>query len=456
MVDLSKHMARAKQALERRNWEMAIAIGEECQEVDPVNIEVYRLLVDAAKRQAKESGKKGLLGGLSMPSFSKDPQKQLSTAMKRVSSSPDAKAFAAAGDAAMKVHQSGIKGAIDVAIYLFEEVRATGLFNEEVLWNLANLYYARFQETKDGEALERALKTMGELERAKPNHPEAGRSIKNWEAMRSMVRRSQGATAGGGTAATTDYRSQLSSDEKARRQEIMNRLIRGPEDAVEVMKYVDEDLQVDPSDKSLWLKKGDIHRRINEFAEAKAAYIKAQELDAHDFVVTMRLGEVRIFEAQQEIEAMAAAGQDVTAARQQLNQMEIDEYKRRVERQPTEMNHHFELGRRHYQAGNIEAAASEFQQTVRDQRLRRPSHRFLGACFTKKKLFDLAVQQYDSYLKLAEDDSADEAKDVRYSVGRILEEQGKKEQAANHYRRLVEIDLGYKDAATRLGALGGG
>jgi tetratricopeptide (TPR) repeat protein len=453
MVDLSKHMARAKQALDRRNWEMAIAIGEECQEVDPVNIEVYRLLVDAAKRQAKEGGKKGLLGGLSMPSFSKDPQKLLTNAMKRVSGSPDVKSFAAAGDAAMKVHQSGIKGAADIAIFLYEEVRATGLFNAEVLWNLANLHFAKFQDSKDGECLERALKIMGELERAMPNHNEAGRTMKNWEAMRSMVRRTQAASGG---AATTDYRSQLSNDEKARRQEIMNRLIRGPEDAVEVMKYVDEDLQANPTDKALWLKKGDVHRRITQHAEAKAAYIKAQEIDPHDFVVTMRLGDVRIAEAQDEIEAMSASGQDVTDAKQKLNQLEIDEFKRRVDRQPTEMNHHFELGRRHYQAGNIEVAASEFQQTVRDQRLRRPSHRYLGACFTKKKLFDLAVQQYDSFLKLTEDDSVDEAKDVRYSVGRILEEQGKKEAASNHYRRLVEIDLGYKDAATRLGALGGG
>lgn len=452
MVDLSKHLAKAKQAMERRNWEMAIAIAEECQEVDPVNLEVYRMLVDAAKRQAKESGKKGFLGGISMPSFSKDPQKQLTAAIKKVAASPDAKAFAAAGEAAMKVHQSGVKAAVDVAIFLYEEVRATGLFNEDALWNLSNLYFAKFQDSKDSEYLERALKTMGELERAKPNHPEAGRTIKNWEAMRSMAKRTQAGAAGG----AADYRSQLSNDEKARRQEVMNRLIRNADDAAEVMKFVNEDLQANPGDKALWIKKGDIHRRMNENAEAKAAYEKAQAIDQHDFVVTMRLGDVRIAEAQAEIDAMVAAGQDAGEARKNLLQMEVDEYKKRIERQPTEMNHHFNLGQRLYQLGNVEAAASCFQQTVRDQRLRRPSHRYLGACFTRKKLFDLAVQQYDSYLKLAEDDSIDEAKEVRYSVARICEEQGKKELAGQHYRRLVEIDLGYKDAATRLAAVGGG
>src|SRR3954469_21986003 len=286
MVDLSKHLARARQALERPNYDLALEITEECQEVEPSNLENYRILLDAAKRRAKEGGKKGVFGTMSIPTMSKDPQKLLTVAIKRMTKSPDGKNFAAAADAAYKLHQSGLKGLGEVGIMLYEEQRATGLFNAEVLWNLATLYYDRFKASNqtDSDALEKALKTMGELERAMPTHPEAGRTIKNWEAMRSMVKRT-------GAGQATDYRSQLSSDDKARRQEAMNRMIRTEEDAKEVLAYVDQDLAATPNDKQLWVKKGDIHRTMRQWADAKAAYDKAQGIDAHDFTVTMRLGE---------------------------------------------------------------------------------------------------------------------------------------------------------------------
>ncbi len=450
MVDLSKHLARARQALERRNYDLALEITEECQEVEPSNLENYRILLDAAKRRAKEGGKKGMFGTMSLPQMSKDPHKILTALVKKMAKAPDGKSFAAAGDAATKLHQGGAKGLGEVAIIFYEEQRATGLFSPDVLWNLATLYADRFKASgqADAEALEKALKTMAELERAVPNHQEAGRTIKNWEAMRSMVKRS---TAG----AATDYRSQLSSDDKARRQEAMNRMIRTAEDAKEVLGYIDQDLGVTPSDKSLWVKKGDIHRQMREYVEAHGAYEKAQGIDAHDFVVTMRLGDTRVAVIIQKIEQAKAAGQDTAALQREQLEVEIEEYRRRVERQPTEMLHHFNLGRRLFDAGEIKAAAAEFQQTVRDPKLRRTSHSYLGACFTKERLFPLAIQQYESYLKLVDDDAADEAKKVRYQLARLHEETGSKESAATHYERLVEIDLGYRDAATRLSNLRG-
>ena len=59
MVDLSKHMDRAKQALDRRNYDLAIEVCIDCHDIDPMNVEPYRILSEAAKRKAKESGKKG-------------------------------------------------------------------------------------------------------------------------------------------------------------------------------------------------------------------------------------------------------------------------------------------------------------------------------------------------------------------------------------------------------------
>lgn len=442
MVDLSKHLARAKQAIEKRNYELAIEISLECQEVDPANLDNYRLLIDAAKRWARERGKKGL-GGFGM-SLSKDPHKQLSATVKKVSRAPDVKSFLAAGDAAMKIFDAGTKSMLDVALLFYEEGRATGLFHKDLLWNTGHAYYAKYQQTQEQESLERALANLRELEKADPTNAEASRTIKNWEAMRSMARRHEQGT---------DYRSQLSSDRQAQRNEIMNRLIRTREDAQAVLDFVAADLADNPEDKALWVKKGDVHRRIGQYAEAREAYENAQRIDPHDFVVTMRLGDLAIQEQQARIQAMKKAGQDTDEAEAQLLELEIGEYRKRIQRAPTEMEHQYQLGIRLFRKGDIDGAAAAFQQAVKDPRFRRQAYNYMGHCFAKKGILDLARNQFSESLKLIEDTLSDEYKDVLYNRGRVSEALGDKGAAEEDFIKVVELDLGYRDTADRLNAL---
>lgn len=449
MVDLSKPIQRAKQALERRNWALAIEICQECIEIDPGCVEVYRLLIDAAKRKAKEDGKGSFLSTLRMPGFSKDPHKIMASAMLRLVASPDGKTILAAADAAQNLAKT-IKPVSEVAVLLFEEFRHTGLFNVQAMWNLAHLYYEKFNRDKTQvDFLDKAITVMAELEKAKPDHVDAGRLVKNWEAARSLHGRHE-------KTGTGDYRNALASDDKARKIEVMNRIIRTVEDAREVLTYIEQDLVVNSSDKNLWIKKGDVHRRINELQHARNAFQHALQIDSFDFTVTMRLGDVTIAEQQSVIRDIEAAGQDAAEARRKLLDLEIAEFRIRCERQPTEMTHHFNLGQRLVQSGQIDLAAAEFQRTINDPRYRRTSHRYLGFCFQRKNLLDLAVQQYTSYLSLVEDPLSDEAKEVRYLRARQLEDLGKKEEAVADYSRLVEMDLGFRDAAERLNKLRAG
>jgi tetratricopeptide (TPR) repeat protein len=455
MADLTKHLLKARQALDKRNYDYCLEVCEECQEIDPTNLEVYKLQVEAAKKKSKESGKSSGMFGLpsvSMPALSKDPHKLLSAAAKRVSKTPDLKSFAIAGDAAMKLGQSGAKAANDVAIFFYEEARATGMFNPEVLFNLGNLYYLKFKDTNDGATLEKALKTITELERAKPDHPTAGKLARDWQAANSMLARTQKA---GTTGSASDFRTQINSGDATRKAEVMNRMIRTWDDAKEVLAFLDADLAANPGDKQLWVKKGDIHQRFVQFGEARKAFEAAQKVDSHDFVVAMRLGDVRMAEAKSVVDKAEQAGQDATEAKKQMVQVEIDEFKKRVERQPTDMSHRFNLAQRYWQSGQIELCAAELQQTVRDAKYKRESHRLLGYCFSRKNLVDLAIQQFTACLNLFEDDQGDRAKDVRYARARLYEQAGKKDLAIEDYNRLVALDMAFKDVATRLGALSG-
>ncbi len=443
MPDLSKHLVRARQSIDRRQYDYVLEQMEECLDLDPANLEVHKLLLEAARKKAKEGGKSSMFGSLGLPSMTSDPHKQLIAQAKRLGKNAEPKVIAEIGAAAQAMSVK-VKPMIDIAIYYYEEFIATGLFSEKVLWQLAQIY-------KDKGELERAIKLLRDLERAQPQHHEAGRTIKNLEAMRSMTQRTG--------ASTGDFRTQLASDSGAQKSEAMNRIIRTVEDAKEILGYIEQDLAQNPADKQLWVKKGDIHRRINQLGEAKASFHKALALDEHDFTLAIRLGDIAIEELRLKVESLSAPGQDaeaLAAAKTERLQLEISEYRKRVERQPTDMTHRFNLGTRLIQSGDIDGAATEFQKTVGDPKVRQESHRYLGFCFAKKNLLDLAVQQYTSYLSLALDDQSDKAKEVRYLRGRDLEDQSKRDDAIKDFERIVAIDLNYKDAATRLSKLRGG
>lgn len=457
MVDLSKPLQRAQQGIERRNWALTIEICQECIDIEPAELQIYRLMLEAARRKAKEQGKASLWSTMRIPALTKDPHKLFSASMARMADNYESKTLLSAAEAANNLAKT-MKPMSEVAILLLEEYKNSGLFNAQALWDLGHLYYDKFNRDKTKvEDLDRAIKTIAELEKAKPDHPEASRLVKNWEAARSLHGRHVKASSSSSSGANQgDYRNQLANDDKARKQEVMNRIIRTVEDAREVLSYVDKDLLATPTDKNLWVKKGDTHRRINELQQAREAYQQAQQLDGFDFTVTMRLGDVVIAEQQAIIKGMESSGQDLTAAKAKLLELEIAEYRTRCERQPTEMTHHYNLGSRLLQLGKIDEAAGEFQRTVNDPRFRRPSHKFLGYCFQQKNLLDLAVQQYNSYLSLVEDTLSDEAKEVRYLRARQLEDLGKRSEASADYSKLVEMDLGYKDAAERLNKLRAG
>ncbi|MDA3962116.1 MAG: tetratricopeptide repeat protein [Planctomycetota bacterium] len=440
MVDLSKHLARAKQAVERRNYDLAIEITTECQEVDAANVDNYRMLLDASKRRTAEGGKAGFSMRLSL---SKDPHKQLSGCIKAVAKKPDIGNLEACGDAAKKVYDSGVKSMLDVVIMFYEEARGTGLLSKSLLWSLGHAYLEKFKATKDPEPLDKAINAVAELHRADKSHGEAARTLKNWEAMKSMARRNEGG----------DYTKQLADKGGANKNEVMNRMIRTKEDAEEVLSFIDKDLAEDPTDKSLLMKKGDVHRRIGQFKDAKGAYDRAAEVDPHDFVITMRQGDVVISAKQAQIKVLESKGQDVSAIKEELGKFEVAQYRLRVQRQPTEMSHRFNLGSRLFEQGDVDGAAAEFQQSVKDPRYRKQSHNYLGHAFSKKNLLDLARKQFTECLSLIADDLSTEYKEVLYNRARVSEAMGDNEAAVADFTKVVELDLAYKDSADRLNQL---
>jgi tetratricopeptide (TPR) repeat protein len=107
----------------------------------------------------------------------------------------------------------------------------------------------------------------------------------------------------------------------------------------------------------------------------------------------------------------------------------------------------YELGRAYYQAGPafVDKAIAEFQQSVRDPKKKADSHLYLGMCFQRKKLYDMADKQY----QLAEDGVLSHDRKLAILYNRMVcnAEAGKPAEAVELGKKILEVDISYKDVS---------
>ncbi|MBU0650894.1 tetratricopeptide repeat protein, partial [bacterium] len=73
----------------------------------------------------------------------------------------------------------------------------------------------------------------------------------------------------------------------------------------------------------------------------------------------------------------------------------------------------------------------------------------LGKCFRNKKIFDLALKQFEQVLGNIKEMNEDK-KDVLYTIGTIYEYLGDKEKALSFYKQIYEVDINYQDIKNKL------
>jgi tetratricopeptide (TPR) repeat protein len=129
----------------------------------------------------------------------------------------------------------------------------------------------------------------------------------------------------------------------------------------------------------------------------------------------------------------------------------IEDAKRRVERNPTDLQLRFEMGERLLDAGFINEAIPELQRAKQNPNTRLKAMSFLGRCFVQKNMLDMAASQLEGAKNemMAMDAMK---KDTVYELALVYEKMGKKEDYVRCLKEIIEADYGYKDAAQRVEA----
>ena len=186
-------------------------------------------------------------------------------------------------------------------------------------------------------------------------------------------------------------------------------------------------------------------------------------LKGSDPAIARKLADLQIKQVDQSIKALedwfAQGGDqhpDAAQYREQLDELKkqkagtlLDDSRRRVERNPTDLQLRYELGERLMQAGFVKDAIPELQKARNNPNVRLKAMNLLGQCFTDLSMMDMAVTQFKSAASemIAMDNTK---KEVLYKLGLVYEKMGKKEDYLNCMKEIYEVDYSYRDVAQRV------
>ena len=134
----------------------------------------------------------------------------------------------------------------------------------------------------------------------------------------------------------------------------------------------------------------------------------------------------------------------------ELNRLEMEVYNSRAERYPEDLSYRYELALRLKRAGNFAEALKVYAEAIEH-----PDHRLAatiesGECLQQLKKYQMAYELYEQAIRDSLSGEAELHKLALYRAGVLGTGLKHYDQARNHLTRLIELDPGFKDAASRL------
>jgi len=145
-------------------------------------------------------------------------------------------------------------------------------------------------------------------------------------------------------------------------------------------------------------------------------------------------------------------------ATKRLLSAELEHYRLCMENYPTDLRMRYEYGVRLMRNQKYDQAIPFLQDARKELRSKIPAMNKIGLCFFMKGWFNDAIDSFTRAIDEYEIKDDDIAKDLRYNLARAYEQQGSVEKALDLYRKLAQLDFGYKDVKARVDRLriGGG
>ena len=172
-----------------------------------------------------------------------------------------------------------------------------------------------------------------------------------------------------------------------------------------------------------------------------------------DSAAEKRIADVTLKRYNQVVEELDPAQEDYEVQKRDLeearDQFVFESLEARVERYPTDMDARFEYGMALHARGDFQNAIKELQHVQKFPRLHRKAVLYLAKCFASVEMIDLAInalqKEVDKNSEMDED-----RKELLYTLGSILEDNDRGEEAIAHFKSIFEQDISFQDVGEKV------
>lgn len=447
--DLRELYQKGATALQRQNFDYALAIFQQVLQREPAFLECRQALRAA---QVKKTGgntgffKKMLGGASNSPLIAKAqmaknrPLEAMAIAEQILESDPQ--------------NSSGNK-------ILAESAMAAGLpktacFAYEILMKSSakdyDLGMAYGEALSASGQVQKAESHYVDLMRAFPQKGEISAALKNLSARKTLDE--------GGYDALSDgkgsYRDILKNKDEAVKLEQESRSVKSDDVAGNLIVEYESRLKSEPLNMKLVRSVAELYAQKKDFDKALEYYERIRNSEqGNDPSLEKAISDTVLKRYDLQLSQLNAANPDHAAQLEQLKgekaAFQLEELRKRAERYPTDLQIKFELGQLYFQNGKFNEAMAEFQKAQSNPQRRLQAMAYFGQCLAAKGMNDMAARKMQDALK-EKPGWDDEKKEMIYMLGCVLEKMGKREEAIEQFKQIYENDIGYKDVAAKVDA----
>lgn len=253
-----------------------------------------------------------------------------------------------------------------------------------------------------------------------------------------------------------DFRSKLKDESGSAALERESRLVLDVQGAKEKADELVQAIHENPQDLDLYKHLVKMFLYADNYRDALRWLDKAEQLPqaASDIVFKHLRSEIMIKATELELRDLDRTDGGDTEQRirdleTKLDVLKLEESRKMVEQFPNDYAQRLRFGELLLAAGKVDEAIKEFQIAQRSSSLKQRACVMLGRSFSKKKLFDLALGQFDK--AIGESSAMDEfKKDVLYSSAQCCEALGSREEAIRRYKLIYASDISFRDVAGKI------
>lgn len=441
---------KAMSAMELRNYGYAIQLLLSVLKNHPEFLLARQLVRKAAV--AKNAGKKSILSGFSSASFS--TMKVQSLIKKNPLAAMDAAEKILEGDPYNSSVNQLLKDAAlaaklpEVALFALETIIQGNPKDTKTMHELAKLHMSNDQPQK-------AVDVYNKILAVNPNDLAAIKGGKDASAGASMQR-------GGWEQEDATYRDLMKDQAEAVNLEQQGRVVRSDDVIDNLLANLSAKYEKDPQNVDTVRRIGELYEQKNDIENAITWYSYAAGLNTTDSALVRKVSDLRIKQYDDSIasfQAYIADNPGTDEAKQCEIDLEniqkeratllLDEARKRVDRNPTDLQVRFELGSILVDAGNYKDAIAELQKARSNPNVRLRTMNLLGKCYTERGMYDLAASTLSTAAgELLQMDNV--KKDIVYNLGLVYEKMDEKEKSIDCMKQIYEVDYGYRDVAERV------